>query len=100
MVFIDKADEDKELEEKILKKVIQMNIGKELDIHTIFQYKKIGEEDKSLMLTIADEGRVLFSKKTIIISKNLLGLKSCYLIKFETAKLNPVVKASEIPFRL
>ena len=92
MIFIDKTDRDAQLEEKILKKVIGLNLGKELNIHTLFQYKKIEEEDKSLMLTLSNEGKVLFAKKSIIISNNILGLKNYYLLQFDVAKTEPVIK--------
>lgn len=92
MIFIDENEMDKNLEEKIRQKIINLSLGKELVVHTIFQYKKLDEEDKSLMLTIANEGQVLFAKKTIIISNNILGLKSYFLIKFDTAKVEPVIK--------
>lgn len=92
MVFIDKIDKDKDLEEKIRKKVIDVSLGRGISVHTIFQYKKLEEEDKSLMMTIANEGRALFSRKTLVISNNLLGLKSYFLVKFDTAKVKPVIK--------
>lgn len=92
MVFIDKTEKDKKLEENILKKIIDLNLGKELNIHTLFQYKKLEEEDKSIMLTIANEGKVIFTKKSLMISGNILGLKNYFLIKFDTSNLEPVVK--------
>lgn len=92
MVFIDNTEKQPKLEEKILKRIISLNLGKELSIHTLFQYKKIDEEDKSLMLTIANEGKVLFSKKLIVICDNILGLKNYFLIRFDTTKLKPVIK--------
>ena len=92
MVFLDEAEENKALEEKIRERIINLNLGKEISVHTVFQYKKIGEEDKSLMLTIAKEGRVVFARSSLVISKNLLGLGEYFLLKFETAGVNPVVK--------
>ena len=92
MVFIDKTEKDRKLEEKILKKVIDINLGKELNIHTLFQYRKVEDEDKSLMLTIANEGKVLFAKKSIVMSSDILGLKNYFLIKFDTSDIKPVVK--------
>jgi len=92
MIFIDRAEKDKKLEEKIRKKIINIGLGKELSIHSLFQYKKIEEEDKSLMLTIAKEGKVIFTKKTLVISGNLLGLKEYSLVKFDTSKVKPVIK--------
>jgi predicted nucleotidyltransferase len=84
MFFLDKDIKDEKLEEEIRKKVIQLNLDKKVNVHLLFQYKKIEEEDKSLMLTIAREGQVIFANK--------LGLKEYYLIKFETAKIKPVHK--------
>jgi predicted nucleotidyltransferase len=92
MVFVDNTEKERKLEEKIRKKIINLSLGKELSIHTIFQYRKLDEEDKSLMLTIANEGQVLFAKKTLIISNNILGLKSHFLIKFDTTNVKPVTK--------
>lgn len=92
MVFIDKIEKEPKLEEGIRKKIISLSLGKGLSIHTIFQYRKLEEEDKSLMLTIANEGRVLFAKKTLVISDNILGLKEYFLIKFDTSNLKPVIK--------
>ncbi len=92
MVFLDLENENKQIEEKIRKTIIKINLSKEIIIHTIFQYKTIQKEDKSLMLTIAREGQVIFSKKAIIISQNILGLKSYVLLRFETNKLDQVKK--------
>ncbi len=92
MIFLDKVEEDKTVEENIRKKIIQLCMGKGISAHTVFQYRKVQEEDKSLMLTIANEGKALFAKKSLVISGNILGLKTYYMIKFDTARLNPVVK--------
>ena len=92
MVFLDKEEKDQALEEQIRKKVLALSVEKELSPHVVFQYKKIEEEDKSLMVTIAREGQVLFARKTIIISHNQAGLLSYYLIRFDTAGCRAVVK--------
>jgi len=92
MIFLDKTKVDKSLEEKIRKGVINLTLGKELNVHLVFQYKKIEEEDNSLMLTISKEGKVIFARKTIIISGNILGLKPYYLLKFDTTNVKPVIK--------
>ncbi len=63
MVFLDKIEEDQKLEEKVQKKIIQLSLGKGSTVHTLFQYKKIEEEDKSLMLTISRGGQIVFAKK-------------------------------------
>lgn len=92
MVFIDKDKKDLKLEEKIRKIIIRFNLNKELSVHTLFQYKKVDEEDRSMILTIGNEGKVLFAKKTLVISDSILGLKNYFLIKFDTAKVKPVIK--------
>ena len=92
MIFIDEKKENETLEKSIKKMIIDSTLGNELHAHVIFQYKCITEEDKSLMLTLAKEGKVIFTKKMIVLSDEVLGLKPYFLIKFETEKLKPVVK--------
>ncbi len=92
MIFLDLEKEDEHLEEYVRKKVISLNLGKDVGIHVLFQYKKINEEDRSLMLTISREGKVLFTKKMIFIGTEILGLKPYLLIKFETADTDPLIK--------
>ncbi|MBI4981042.1 nucleotidyltransferase domain-containing protein [Candidatus Woesearchaeota archaeon] len=92
MIFLDKIEKDGKLEEELRKKVIQLNLGKKISVHTVFQYRKIEEEDKSLMLTIGREGRIIFARKSLVISNNLMGLKEYHLIRFDAANINPVNK--------
>jgi len=92
MVFLDREQKDAKIEAKVLNEVIKINLDKEITIHTLFQYKKIEDEDKSLMLTISTEGKVLFARKSIVISQNLLGLKDYYLIHFDTTNTSQVTK--------
>lgn len=92
MIFLEPAQKNPALEEQIRKKAIQLGLGKAVSVHLVFQYHNIEQEDKSLMLTIAKEGEVLFARKTLVISRNILGLTPYYLIKFDTAKCQPVVK--------
>lgn len=92
MVFLDEDEKNPKLEEKILKKVIQLSVGKLTSVHTVFQYKKIKEEDASLLLTISDEGKTVFSRKSIIINKDILGLKSHHVIRFDSAGVNQIRK--------
>ncbi|MBI2129454.1 nucleotidyltransferase domain-containing protein [Candidatus Woesearchaeota archaeon] len=92
MIFLDDTEKNTALEERILKKIIQINQSKRISIHTVFQYKKLSEEDASLMLTIAEEGRTLFAKKSIVISKDILGLKSHHLVIFDTANTDQIKK--------
>lgn len=92
MIFLDKEEKDAAMEEQIKRKIIALSIDKELSPHIIFQYQKVEEEDKSLMVTIAREGKVLFARKTIVISQNQAGLVSYYLIRFDTAGCKAVSK--------
>ena len=92
MIFIDQEKKNPRLEERIRKKIILASMGKELSSQAVFQYKTVEEEDKSLLVTIAREGKVLFARRTIIISQNQAGLTSYTLIRFETAGCAPVVK--------
>ncbi len=92
MVFLDEEEKDQALEEQIRKKILALSVEKELNPHITFQYKKIEEEDKSLMVTVAREGKVLFARKTIVISYNQAGLASYYLVRFDTTGCKAVVK--------
>lgn len=92
MIFLNQTQKNSALEEHIRKKMVQLSLSKAVSVHPIFQYRSIEQEDKSLMLTIAKEGEVLFARKTLVISGNILGLAPFYLIKFDTAKCPSVVK--------
>lgn len=92
MIFLDEEKKDSKLEEKILNKIINLNLGKLISVHTLFQYKRVKTEDAGLLLTIAEEGRTLLSRKSIVISKDILGLKSIYLIIFDSKDVDQVMK--------
>ncbi len=92
MIFLDRLDRDSALEQQIKKKMITLGLGKEISPHVLFQCKKLREEDNSLLVTIAREGQVLFTKKTIIISKNIVGLLPYNLVRFDTTGCRSVVK--------
>lgn len=92
MIFLDAIERDTVLEEVIRKKIIALNLEKGLALHTLFQYRKLELEDRSLMLTIAREGKVLFARKTMVISDIVLGLKEHWLLRFDTTKCKPAVK--------
>ena len=92
MIFLDEEKKDSKLEEKILNKIINLNLGKLISVHTLFQYKMVKTEDAGLLLTIAEEGRTLLSRKSIVISKDILGLKSIYLIIFDSKDVDQVMK--------
>lgn len=83
-VFIDLAKSDAELEKKLLAKAIEVGNKYKVIIHLTFQYRKVEEEDKSLIKKLVQEGRVLYSKKMLIISDELLGFKPFELIIFDT----------------
>lgn len=92
MVFIDKNEKAKKIEEKILRSVNEICLNKSVAAHIIFQYKKVEEEDKSLLLTMAEQGKPLFAKELIVIGKDIVGLKTYNLVKFDTAGLDGITK--------
>lgn len=92
MFLLDLVVKSAIIEEKIRKKVIGLSVGAGIDVQVVFQYRKVEGEDRSLMLTIAREGKVLFARKSIVISQNILGLREYYLLKFDVAEVNQVVK--------
>ena len=92
MIFLDETKKSADLEEKIRTIVIKRNIGVGISVHTLFQYRKVEEEDKSLMRTIAKEGKVLFARKTLVLSQNLLGIKPYVLLRFDTTSKQSIVK--------
>ncbi len=92
MIFLDKEQKDSSLEQKIQQKIITLSVGKGISPHTVFQYKKVEEEDKSLLITIGREGKVVFARSTIVISHNLMGLIPYVLIRFDTTGCPPTTK--------
>ncbi len=92
MFFLDNIKKSPTLEERIRKKVIELTLRTTLNIHTIFQYRDVKDEDQSLMRTISKEGKVLFSRKTLIISDALMGLKEYSLLKFDSKGVPAVDK--------
>lgn len=92
MIFLDKEEKDSSLEQQIQQKIITLSIGKGISPHAVFQYKKVEEEDKSLLVTIGREGKVVFARSTIVISHNLIGLVPYVLIRFDTTGCPPIRK--------
>lgn len=92
MIFVDKVEKDAVLEEQTQKKIISLSVNRQLSPHVIFQYKKIEEEDKSLLVTVAREGKVLFARKTIVFTYDQVGLASYSLIHFDTTGCKAVSK--------
>lgn len=92
MIFFNLKDKNQLLEEKIRKKILELSLGKKVNVHIVFQYKKVKEEDRSLMLTLSKEGKIIFSRGTIVLSEEILGLVPYYLIKFDTTDISQVVK--------
>ncbi len=95
MILLDRIEEDKALEEAIRKKVATLSTPQQIPIHLLFQYRNVKEEDKSLLLTIAREGKVIFSRKTVVISQNLLGIRPYLLLRFNTTNL-PSIKKNKL----
>ena len=61
-------------------------------IHLTYQYSKITDEDSSLIKKIAADGKVLYNRNSLIISKDILGLRVFELIRFDTANVKQLNK--------
>ena len=83
-VIIDEKKEVSSLEKELSMKAIGTGNKYKATIHLTFQYLKAKKEDQSLLRKLAGEGKVLYCKDILIISKELLGLKPFELIIFDT----------------
>ncbi len=92
MWILDKNERDEQLEEQIRRNVLQISLSKGLNIHALFQYRKVEEEDRSLMLTIGREGKVIFARDCIILSQNILGLREYFLLRLDVTDVDQVRK--------
>jgi len=92
LVFLDKDKKDENLEKRLNQIAVVIGTKYKATIHLTFQYNKITEEDNSLIKRLMGEGRVLFNKGNIIISKEILGLKAYELIVFDTSGLKQLTK--------
>lgn len=72
------------LEKELSMKAINTGNKYKTTIHLTFQYLNASKEDQSLLRKLSGEGKVLYSKDLLIISKELLGLKPFELIIFDT----------------
>ena len=66
--------------------MVAINTGNKykITIHLTFQYLRASQEDQSLLRKLSGEGKVLYCREMLIISKELLGLKPFELIVFDT----------------
>lgn len=83
-VVIDSTKEVPLLEKDLSLKAIESGNKYKTTLHLTFQYLKAKREDQSLLRKLAGEGKVLYSKDLLIVSKELLGLKPFELIIFDT----------------
>ncbi len=85
-VFIDEKEPNQKLEQELNALAIGTGNKYKITIHLTFQYLQSTGEDQSLLKKIIQEGRVLFSRDILVISKDILGLKPYELIIFNTEK--------------
>lgn len=89
-LLIDEKEPSLKLEQELNALAIAIGNKYKITIHLTFQYLNITGEDKSLIKKIAREGRVIFNKNMLIISKDILGLRPYELIFFNTKKATPL----------
>lgn len=83
-VIMDSVKEAPLLEKELSLKAIDLGNKYKATLHLTFQYLRAKKEDQSLLRKLAGEGKVLYSKDILIISKELLGIKPFELIRFDT----------------
>ena len=85
-IILDKNTKDSLREDEISKKVLAITKRFKADIHLTFQYLFILDEDKSLMLKISNEGKILFSKECLIVPYKQFGLQRYFICKWNLDK--------------
>lgn len=78
-VILDKNTKDSLREDELHKKVFDATKQFQCDIQLTFQYLFVLDEDKSLLLKISAEGKLLFSNAFLIGSYKQAGLQKYYL---------------------
>lgn len=94
-------DSDKDIIDTAPYTKIAADIGTlfHLQIHIEVQSSKVQTEDQSLILKVAEEGKVWYNKNNIIIGDKIVGLKPYVLIKFST-KTNTLVERVKLARKL
>jgi predicted nucleotidyltransferase len=82
-VILDNNTKDSLREDEISRKVHEATEKFNQEIHLTFQYLFIVNEDKSLILKISSEGKLLFSKTYLIAQYKQFGLQRCFICKWE-----------------
>lgn len=82
-IILDKNTKDSLREDELHKKVFNATKQFQCDIQLTFQYLFVLDEDKSLLLKISAEGRLLFSKAFLIGSYEQAGLQKYYLCSWK-----------------
>jgi len=106
-VILDKNTKDSLREDELHKKVFDATKQFQSDIQLTFQYLFVLNEDKSLLLKISSEGKLLFSKAFLIGSYKQAGLQKYYLCSwninednFHTNKQEGIKKSRQLISRL
>ncbi len=80
-LILDRNTKDSLREDQLIEKVIKA--AKNAEIHLTFQYLFVVDEDKSLILKISSEGKLLFSKTYLITPYQQFGLQKYFICKWE-----------------
>ncbi len=91
-VFIGRNEREEKIEENLNLLAAKIGGKHKVTLHLTFQYNQVTEEDSSLIKRLAKEGKVLYNKNILIISKEILGLKPFELIKFDTSGVKQINK--------
>ncbi|MFO8016523.1 MAG: nucleotidyltransferase domain-containing protein [Candidatus Woesearchaeota archaeon] len=81
-VVLDRNAKDSLREDEILKKVHEATKGCKSEVHLTFQYLFIVTEDKSLILKISSEGKLIFSKTYLIAPYRQFGLQKYFICRW------------------
>ncbi len=82
-IVLDRNAKDTLREDEITRKAIDSAKEYKEELHLTFQYLFIVDDDKSLMLKISSEGKLLFSKTYLIMPYKQLGLQKYIICKWD-----------------
>ncbi len=81
-VILDKNTKDSIREDELSKLVFESTKEFKIEVHLTFQYLFILDEDKSLILKISNEGKLIFSKTYLIAPYKQFGLQKYFICKW------------------
>lgn len=82
-VILDKNARDSLREDEIHGRIMEVTKSYKQEIHLTFQYLFVVNEDKSLILKISSEGRLIFSKTYLIAPHKQFGLQRYFICRWE-----------------